>query len=104
MEYTQIKDFFIVLLAILGFLSAGGGVINLFGKWIKDSRVSKHENMLHDHESRINKLENETKSHDDFTRILCNSILALLSNELNENGKEELKKAKKELENYLVEK
>ncbi len=104
MEFTQIKDFFIVLLAVLGFLSAGGGVVNLFSKWIKDSKVTKHETMLADHESRINKLENATKSHDDFTRILCNSILALLSNELNENGKEELKKAKKELENYLVEK
>lgn len=32
MEFTQIKDFFIVLLAILGFLSAGGGVVNLFSK------------------------------------------------------------------------
>ena len=104
MGFTQITDFFIVLMALFGFISAAGNIVNLFNKWQKDSKVSKHEIILANHEDRIIRLENAAKSHDDFTRILCNSILALLSNELNENGKEELKKAKKELENYLVKK
>lgn len=47
---------------ILGFLSTGGGVVNLFSKWIKDSKITKHETMLADHESKINKLENATVS------------------------------------------
>ena len=110
-DIKTIQDFFIVLMAVLGFISVIGGVINLFRSWIKDSPTSKHskhltdiDNKIDNHEDRIVALEAHKEPSDDGQKVLFNSILAIISHELNGNSTEKLSKAKDELEEYLIKK
>lgn len=103
-NFAQIQDFFIVLLAIFGFIATIDKTFNIFKNWHKESATTKHEDILQDHENRLNKLENKTKEQDNFIHILCSSILAIVSHEINGNSIEALQKAKKELEEFLINK
>ena len=99
---NEIQTFFVVLLAICGAITTLGGVINLFLNWHKQSRITRHDEELKDHEIRIKDLEEKTKDQDGFIKVLCNSILALVSHEINGNSTEKLKDAQKELQDFLV--
>lgn len=103
-EMKTIQDFFIVLMAILGFVSVVGGVINMFRNWHKESTNKKHKDILDDHERRLVKLEYKTKEQEDFIHVLCSSILAIVSHEINGNSIEALKEAKSQLEEFLINK
>ena len=103
-NFNQIQDFFVVLMALLGFISVVAGIINIVRKWRKESVATKHEGMLQDHEVRLQKLENKTKEQDEFIHVLCTSILAIVSHEINGNSKDKLEKAKSELEKFLINK
>lgn len=99
---NEIQTFFVVLLAICGAITTLGGVINLFLNWHKQSRITRHDEVLKDHEIRIKDLEEKTKDQDGFIKVLCNSILALVSHEINDNSTEKLKDAQKELQDFLI--
>lgn len=99
---NQVQTFFIVLLAICGTITTIGGAINLLLNWKKQSKVERHDTEIKDHEIRIRKLEDKTKDQEGFIKVLCNSILALVSHEINDNSKEELKNAQKELQDFLI--
>ena len=92
---NEIQTFFVVLLAICGAITTLGGVINLFLNWHKQSRITRHDEELKNHEIRIKDLEEKTKDQDGFIKVLCNSILALVSHEINGNSTEKLKDAQK---------
>lgn len=104
MAYNDIKTFFIVLLAICGAISVIGGAINIILNWRKTSRITKHELEIKDHERRISKLEDNSRSQDSFTKVLCNSVLALVSHEINGNSVDKLKTAQEELQDFLINK
>lgn len=99
---NEIQTFFVVLLAICGAITTLGGVINLFLNWHKQSRITRHDEALKDHEIRIKDLEEKTKDQDGFIKVLCNSILALVSHEINGNSTEKLMDAQKELQDFLI--
>lgn len=99
---NEIQTFFVVLLAICGAITTLGGVINLFLNWHKQSRITRHDEALKDHETRIRDLEEKTRDQDGFIKVLCNSILALVSHEINGNSTEKLMDAQKELQDFLV--
>ena len=99
---NEIQTFFVVLLAICGAITTLGGVINLFLNWHKQSRITRHDEELKNHEIRIKDLEEKTKDQDGFIKVLCNSILALVSHEINGNSTEKLKDAQKELQDFLI--
>lgn len=104
MDFEKIETFFVVLLALCGAISVIGGTINLFFNWKKESKVTLHDITLKDHELRIKKLENDSKEQDSFTKVLCNSVLALVSHEINGNSVDKLQHAQEELQNFLVNK
>lgn len=104
MSYNQIETFFIVLLALCGAISVVGGAINLIRNWKKESKLTAHDTILKDHEVRIRKLEDNSKEQDHFTKVLCNSVLALVSHEINGNSLDKLAAAQKELQDYLINK
>lgn len=104
MSYKDIQTFFIVLLAICGAISVIGGAINLLLNWRKESTITKHDKALKDHEIRIRKLEDDSKEQDEFIKVLCNSVLALVSHEINGNSIDKLQNAQKELQDFLVNK
>lgn len=100
--FNEIQTFFLVLLAICGAITTIGGAINLLLNWKKQSKVERHDSEIKDHEIRIRKLENKTKEQDGFIKVLCNSILALVSHEINGNSTDKLRDAQKELQDFLV--
>lgn len=99
---TELQTFFIVVLAIASFITTIGGAINLLLNWRKQSKVVRHEEEIKDHELRIRALEEKTKEQDGFIKVLCNSILALVSHEINGNSLDKLKDAQKELQDFLI--
>lgn len=104
MSWNQIETFFIVLLALCGAISVVGGAINLLKNWKKESKLNAHDLTLKDHENRITKLEDNSIEQDSFTKVLCNSVLALVSHEINGNSKNKLLDAQKDLQNFLINK
>lgn len=111
-DLQQIHSFFVILMAILGFISLLGGVINIFIKWVEKSRSKKNEERINslekllqnDIEPRIVSLERRTSEQENFIQILCSSLLAMISHEINGNSKDKLEKAKAELEKFLISK
>lgn len=99
---NEIQTFFVVLLAICGAITTLGGVINLFLNWHKQSRITRHDEALKNHEIRIKDLEEKTRDQDGFIKVLCNSILALVSHEISGNSTEKLMDAQKELQDFLI--
>lgn len=104
LNFNQIQDFFIVLMAVFGFVATIDKIVKIFKNWHKESPTTRHDKQLEDHEKRIGKLESKTKEQEDFIHVLCNSLFAMISHSINGNSIEELKKAKKELENFLINK
>ena len=99
---NEFQTFLIVLLAICSGITTIGGAINLFLNWHKGSRITRHDEELKDHETRIRTLEDKTKEQDGFIKVLCNSILALVSHEINGNSIDKLKDAQKDLQDFLI--
>lgn len=99
---NEVQTFFIVLLAIASTITTLGGAINLLLNWKKQSKVTRHDEELQDHEKRIRDLEEKTKEQEGFIKVLCNSILALVSHELNGNSKDKLRDAQRELQDFLI--
>lgn len=104
MSWDQVQNFFVVLLAICGGISVIGGAVNLLRSWKKESRLNTHSEILQDHEKRISTLETDTQDQDKFTKVLCNSVLALVSHEINGNSIDKLTDAQEELKDYLINK
>lgn len=104
MNFDDIKTFVIVLLALCGSISVIGGAIKLIRDWKKESKITIHDTILKDHEQRLRKVEDKTKEQDGFTKVLCNSVLALVSHEINGNSIDKLESAQKELQDFLIEK
>lgn len=104
MTFDSIKTFFVVLLALCGAISVIGGAINLIMNWKKESKITRHDKTLQDHETRIKKLENDSEGQESFTKVLCNSVLALVSHEINGNSHDKLEKAQEELQKFLINK
>lgn len=101
---TDIQIFFVVLLAICSGITTIGGAINLLLNWRKQSRVQRHDEEIKDHEIRIRKLEETTQEQDGFIKVLCSSILALVSHEINGNSLDKLREAQKDLQDFLINK
>lgn len=99
---NQLQTFFIVVLAIASFITTIGGAINLLLNWRKQSKVIKHEEQIKDLLERVKALENKTSEQEGFIKVLCNSILALVSHEINGNSLDKLKDAQKELQDFLI--
>ena len=103
-EFTDIQKFAMMLFGLSGVVLTVGGAVNLLLNWKKTSKVEKHELAIKDHEERIKDLERDKKEKDGFTKVMCNSILALLSHEINGNSRDKLEQAKEELQEFLINK
>ena len=96
----QIRDFVIVLAALLGFLILIWNAVKAFREMRKPAddlqawRRDVDEKLNHDHE-RLADLEEGNK-------VVCRGILALLSHEINGNSTDKLKASQQEMTNYLI--
>ena len=97
----QIRDFIIVLLAILALIVLVGNAIKTIKEWRKprmdDAEWRRNANdSIDDHEDRIKTLE-------DGNKVICKALMALLSHDINGDSKDKLEKAYSELNDFLIE-
>ena len=104
-----LSNFFTILLAIAGGITAIGGAIAVIKKGLSQTKANKNSEVidtlkekLENHEDRITKLEDRTDIQDDFIKVICNGMLALLSHNINGNSKIKLEQAQKEIQEFLV--
>ena len=71
---------------------------------LQNSRISAVEGRLDGHDDLLKKDLERLKTLDEANRVTQKAILALLSHGIDGNDVDDLRKAKKELENYLIEK
>lgn len=97
---TDFRGFIVVLAALVVFL---GGVLGIVKNWrdlrkpsadIVNWRKATDEKLKNDNE-RLNALESAN-------RVLCHSLLAIMNHEITGNSIENLKKAQKEMQDYLI--
>lgn len=100
LDLGQIRDFVIVLMAILAFIALVGNAIKAIKEWRKPAddlqawRRDVDAKLTRDHE-RLTDLESGI-------RVICRSNLAMLSHEINGNSTEKLLQSQKELTDYLI--
>lgn len=109
-----------VILAVAGLIISCAGAIGIIAKVVKwfrkpadtqKERVDAHERRLDGHDDALKEirqyLTNDKKRIDaleEGNRIVQQSLLAIMSHLLNGNDTESLKKAKENLESFLIEK
>ena len=97
---VQIRDFVIVLVAILAFIVLVGNAVKTIKEWKKPSndvnrwREDMDESMR-DNTDRIKKVE-------DGNKVIMKALIAMMNHELNGNSKDKLQKALGELNDYLI--
>lgn len=93
----------IVQLICTGIITIGGAgaIIASVYRWSRnpdnerDEKLKKHEELLDNDNKRLKELEESNK-------IIMQSLLAIMSHELDGNHKEQLTKARDDLQKYLI--
>ena len=101
LSMEQVRDFMIVLVALLAF-----GV--LLGNFIKTIKGWKqpHDDLEAWRQDVNGKLDRDNRRLNDLeegNRVICRGILALLSHEISGNSDDKLKESQAEITNYLIE-
>lgn len=97
---AQLKDFAIVLVALLGFIVLLGNFIKTVKTWkqphddLEKWRIDVDTKLTNDN-NRLDVLEEGNK-------VICRGILAMLSHEINGNSNDKLVASQKEITDYLI--
>ena len=96
----QIKDFIIVLFAILAAVVLIGNVVKTISGW------RKPHNDLQEWKNQVDaKMESDNERLEILeggNRVICRGILAMLSHEINGNSNDKLIASQQEITNYLI--
>lgn len=84
-----------VLLELLGAIIVIGGAGVVIKRWIKP---------FHDTKEKVGKHSEAIESLEKANKMQCKCMVALLDHEITGNSVNKLKEAKKDLQNYLIEK
>ena len=98
---TQIKDFVIVLVAILAFLVLLGNVIKTIKGW-REPGMTEAE-WRRDVDGKLDRDNRRIENLEDGNRVICKALIALLSHEINGNSSDKLQRALEALNEYLIE-
>ena len=97
---VQIRDFVIVLLAILAFIVLIGNVVKTIREWTKPGQTvaqwrADMDESVKDNSERIKKVE-------DGNKIIMKALMAIMNHEINGNSVDKLKASLQELNDYLI--
>lgn len=98
---SQIKDFVIVLVALLAFIVLVGNVVKTIKEWRKPG-MSETE-WRRDVDDKLDKDNKRIASLEEGNKVICKALMALLSHEINGNSNDKLQKALSDLNDYLIE-
>ncbi len=103
MTFT-ITQLFQIFLAICGAIITVGGAWAVISKVIasKTTPDKERDEMLKKHEEHLNSDNKRLKELEESNKIIMQSMLALMAHELDGNHTDQLRKAKEELEGYLI--
>lgn len=111
MNDIDIYKLIVWLLAIAGAIVTIGGATAVLKRWWTNSKAMKNTERINNLDLRVGNVEtktNELESHqrdtDDFTKIMCNSMLALLNHAITGSSIEKLQEAQEEIKQYLINK
>lgn len=108
---VNVNDIIVYILAIAGAIVTLGGATAVLKRWWTNSKGMKNQEQINQLDKRVEsveyktqKLESHQKENDDFAKIMCNSMLALLNHSITGSSVDELKKAEEEIKHYLINK
>lgn len=111
MTDIDIYKLIVWLLAIAGAIVTIGGATAVIKRWWTNSKGMKNQEQLNkldkrveNVEDRTSELENHQKNTDDFAKIMCNSMLALLNHAITGSSVEKLQEAEEEIKQFLINK
>lgn len=96
----QIRDFVIVLAAILGFIVLVWNAIKAVREWRKPA--DDLQSWRRDVDTKLNQDHQRLTELENGNRVVCRGILALLSHEINGNSTDKLKASQQEITDYLI--
>ena len=110
-ENLTLGNVLVVVLAIAGAIVTIGGATAVIKRWWNSSKGMKNQEQINELDKRVENVEVKTtqlevhqKGTDEFARIMCNSMLALLNHAITGSSTVELKKAEEEIKKYLINK
>lgn len=111
MENWTIGQILLYTMAVAGLITALGGATAVLKRWWTNSKGMKNQEKINALDKRVesveiktNELEDHQKGTDEFAKIMCNSMLALLNHSITGSSTEKLKEAEEEIKQYLINK
>lgn len=106
---VEVSDVITVVLAVAGLVTAVGGAITYVKKWYKESKGAKNSEVIQEHaeqlrsiDERLQKLEKANVNQDKYVAAMCETMLALLDHSITGNSVDKLKKARDEMNEFLI--
>lgn len=107
----DINTLILTILALAGAIITLGGATAVLNRWWTNSKGMKNEEKINKLDKRVENVEFKTQSLEhhqneqaEFTKIMCNSMLALLNHSITGSSVEKLKEAEEEIQRYLINK
>ncbi len=100
----QVRDFVIVLAAILAFLVLVWNTVKAYREWRKPSTdaQSDFQSWRRDVDQKLNRDNARLNDLEKSDRVILRGINAMLSHEINGNSKDKLVESQREITNYLI--
>ena len=89
-------------------LGGAGAIIASIIRWMRkpdtdrDERLKRHDEMFDNDNKRLNELEKRQAETEEAMQIMMKSMLALMTHAIDGNHVEELKKARDDMQAYLI--
>ena len=105
------NDLITIFLGACGFVITVGGAVALIAKAVtslrtpnklQNERLDKHEEWLKKHDAMLDNDNKRLKSLEESNNLILEGLFALLSHGIDGNDVEDMKKAKKNLNDYLI--
>ena len=107
----DVNTLLFTILVVAGAIVTIGGATAVIKRWWSNSKGMKNQEQIKNLDKRVENVENKTtqlenhqKDSDDFNKIMCNSMLALLNHAITGSSTEKLKEAEEEIKQYLINK
>ena len=109
MTELSVSDIITVVLAVAGLVTAIGGAVTYIKKWAAESKGTRNSEVIQEHteqlriiDERLQKLEKANVSQDKYVNAMCETMLALLDHSITGNSVDKLKKARDEMNEFLI--
>lgn len=106
---VDFKDIITVVLAVAGLVTAVGGAATYIRKWYTESKATKNSVVIQEHteqlrsiDGRLQKLETSNALQEQYVNAMCETMLALLDHSITGNSIDKLKKARDEMQAFII--